>query len=351
MKTVLLTGASGFIGCNVLKLLLSEPDLNIRALVRTSSENLSHRSIMIGDIRERETVRKAVQGVDVAIHLAAFARMWSRDPQEFEQINVEGTRNVLEATQESGVGRVVFASSMSIFQSSSEIHTEANLKYRGKQLTPYSVSKMKAEMLIDSARQRGLDVVTVYPTRVFGPGPLTDANAATVALLRYRRGLLPLIEYGNQISNWAFVRDVAAGIVEAAYVGKENNSYILGGENRTLADVLKILLRIEGTGFQTMNISRNVAMRIALIEQFRAKLFHTRPYVTPEWLEMVLESSCCDITKAVNDLHYRVTPIGNALRQTMDDVLHRSDGFIPGIAAERKMNLVEKEPILLKSRN
>jgi len=318
MKTVLLTGASGFIGSNVLKALVKDSDVNVRILVRAEIERNTQFSEFIGDIRDRGSVRKAVQGADVVIHLAAFARMWSRDPIEFEQINVDGTRNVIEAAQEYGVGRVVFASSMSIFEPASEIQTESNLKYRDHQITPYSISKWKAEMLLDSARLRGLDVVIVYPTRVFGPGPLTDANAAAVALLRYRRGRLPLIDGGRQMSNWAFVRDVADGVIMAAFSGKPNNRYILGGENRTLADLLKILRGIEKVGFRPINISRDMAMKIARIEEFRAKLFNSKPFVTPEWLEMVLENSSCDIMKAVNDLNYRATPIEEALRETMN---------------------------------
>jgi nucleoside-diphosphate-sugar epimerase len=333
MKTILLTGASGFIGGNVLEMLLKGSGVQVRALVRNPIEQQSRLSVVIGDIRDRDKVLKAVQGIDIVIHLAAFARMWSRNPDEFEQINVEGTRNVLQAAQESGVGRVIFASSMSIFQPSSAIQDEAALKYRDQQLTPYSMSKLKAEMLIDSTRQRGADVVIVYPTSVFGPGPLTDANAATVVLLRYRRGLLPLIDKGRQISNWAFVSDVAAGIVSAAFVGKPNNRYILGGENRPLAELLNIVRGIVG-GRSPMNISRNVAMRAARVEDIRAKLFHTRPFATPGWLEMVLEDSEYDIGKAVKELNYLVTPIGDALRHTMDELQVRAGGFIPSKTTE-----------------
>ncbi len=316
MKTILLTGASGFIGSNVLRLLLEDRNFHVRVLVRSPIPGRLGLSQIIGDIGDRKAIREASAGADVIIHLAACARMWPRYPNEFLDVNVDGTRNILDATKERSSTRIIFASSMSIFQPMGILQDESMLTYREQQITPYALSKFKAEILVNSARERGSDIVTIYPTRVFGPGPRTDANAATVALLRYRHGYLPLIEGGVQISNWAFVKDVAAGIVSAAINERPSDRYILGGVNRTLAQILEILRGISGGGFRPFHVSQYTAMKIAQYEGWRSKLFHAKPLVTPEWLETILEDTSLDVGKAARELHYRITPIEAAMRET-----------------------------------
>ena len=167
--------------------------------------------------------------------------------------------------------------------------------------------------------ERGLAAITVYPTRVFGPGRMTDGNAATKAIDLYMRGRLPFIlEGGEQITSWAYVEDVARGHVLALDWGTSGRQYILGGENVSLREVFTIVDALMAERHIRLNIPKALAVGIAVLEEMRAKVFRARPFMTKGWVESIRQSSAFSSALAIRELGYQHTSLPEGLRRTVD---------------------------------
>lgn len=322
---ILITGATGFIGSYVLQLLL-KAEHHVNALVRDTSELSLHPGLKIfkGDITSEDDVHKSMNGCDIIIHLAALVSTTAEDRKEFFRINFQGTENLLKAAIQYKVKKIIFTSSLSAHAYIPQpfINEESLIKPE-KYFSEYAEAKAKAEELVIQYSEQGLPYIIIYPARVFGRGPLTDANGATKALYLYLKNKLPfLIDGGEQYSSWAFVDDVAGGIVSAAVSNITNQKYILGGENKTLAEVYKMADAISGRKHLKINIRQKSALSIASVIEFYAKLLKKHPLITREWLEFVTESQKISSEKATTGLNYKITPLKDALVKTIDWLKH-----------------------------
>lgn len=208
---------------------LCRPTANISSLKR---DNIR---ILWGDVLDRSSVERAMKGCRRVYHLAAYARNWARDKTLFYDVNVGGLRNVLSAAVKMSVERVVFASSsLTLGPSNGSEVTEA-APSTGEYFTHYVHSKVLAEREVTSYRNEILEVVTVNPTRVFGPGLLTESNSVTRLIQWYVRGWWRLIlGDGQATGNYVYAPDVIRGHIQAMETGQPGERYILGGSNVTL---------------------------------------------------------------------------------------------------------------------
>lgn len=319
---ILLTGASGFIGSYVLPLLLIE-GYEVTALKRDSSRKIlkdhSGLKIIEGDIKKSEDIYRAVEGCETVIHLAALVQSTSKEPGAFYRTNYEGTENLLIASKKAGVRRFIYSSSLSACTYvPMPIINEESLVRPEKCFCEYAETKAMAEMMVKDFSDNQMHHIIIYPARVFGVGPLTDANGATKALSLYIKNKLPfMIDRGEQYSSWSFVEDIAKGIVSAVSCCKMNQSYILGGENRTLAQVYNIADRISGKNHLRININSKTALRLASLIETTTRLTGRHPLITRDWLEFLMKSQKLSSRKAVEDLNYSITPIEIALQKTI----------------------------------
>jgi dihydroflavonol-4-reductase/farnesol dehydrogenase len=317
---ILLTGATGFIGSYVLKFLL-EKGLHVNALVRDPSKLIVHPGLkkFTGDITSIEDINNSIDGCDIVIHLAALVRASARDNSDFSKINFTGTENLLKAALHNNVKKFIFTSSMSAHSYGSRLIINEESLFKSKfYFSEYARSKAQAENLVIEYSKKGLPYIIIYPTRVFGIGPLTDANGATKAVCFYLKNKLPfLIAGGQQYSNWVFVENVAEGIIAAALSNIINEKYILGGENKTLADIYGIADNISGKKHLKINIGNKTALLLASVIELYSKLMRKHPLITKEWLKFVLEDVKVSSEKAINVLNYRITPIEEALERTI----------------------------------
>ena len=177
MKRILITGATGFIGKKVATRLLDEGE-RVRVLVR-DPENLERSireraDIVVGDLSRPEDPWRAANGMDVVLHLAALAKAWG-PPSDFWSVNVRGVGHLLRAAHETGVRTFVHTSTVLGLPP----HQPAGVNGAGARLTPYEETKRASEDLIRAYSGSTMSTVIVRPTRVYGPGPLTDANGVT----------------------------------------------------------------------------------------------------------------------------------------------------------------------------
>ncbi len=324
---ILLTGASGFIGSYVLRY-LTDNGCSVTALVKNSSKLNSGKNISIihGDINDFDIVKKSMKDCDIVIHLAAIVRSSINDPSDFYRTNFSGTCNLLRAAEENEIRKFVFTSTLSAYTFSNEsIINEDSMIKPDKYFNEYAESKAQAEESVISYASRGVPYIILYPIRLFGPGPLTDANAAIKAVDLYLKNKLPfLIEGGEQYANWAFVEDIAKGIVSAALNDITNEKFILGGENLSLVEVYNAADEFTCKKHLRINISKKTALRIASFLKFQSGVFGKQPLITPEWLNIILESRKLSCRKAVDLLDYKITPFPVAFKKTIDWLKNKS---------------------------
>ncbi|HEX3852728.1 MAG TPA: NAD-dependent epimerase/dehydratase family protein, partial [Polyangiaceae bacterium] len=244
MPTALVTGATGFVGANVARV-LCERGRTVRAFVRSSSDrgNLNGLDVEVfeGDLRDAEAVLRAVRGCAEVYHVAAEYTFWSKRPQQVYQSNVTGTANVMEACLQSSVPRVVYTSTVGtiglapVGGSALGARDERTPLASGQLTGHYKRSKFNAEKCVLDYASRGLPVVIVNPSAPVGPWDRKPTPTGQL-IVDFMLGRMPA--YLDTGLNIVHVRDVAWGHILAAEKGRVGERYILGNQNMTLASIL-----------------------------------------------------------------------------------------------------------------
>jgi len=320
---VFLTGGTGFIGRKIIDLLL-EKDETIHLLVRKTSniEGLKRDEINLftGGITDIKSIKEAVRGCDKVIHSAAYAQNWAQNYSTYYKFNVEGFRNVAEAALEQGVKKFIYVSTAVTFGPSFDgIVDEETPRKTDCFYTDYERSKYEAEQDVRKYEEKGLPVITVNPSRVYGPGFLREANAVTRIIRLFLKGKFPFIlSDGSAIGNYAFVDDVAKGIISALYKEHAGGKFILGGENCSLREFFTILSEISGKKAPGIQISPGIALFLSRILELIAQTFRIYPLITTGWVRTFLENWAFSIEKAEKKLGYSPTPLKEGLKITCE---------------------------------
>jgi nucleoside-diphosphate-sugar epimerase len=235
MSNVLVTGATGFVG-KQLALKLAGSGHKVHAMYRSESKigELGHPNIRLfkGTLTDRASIDNAMKECDQVYHLAAFAAVWTRKPEEIYEQNVQGTANILESALKHGVKRVVHTSTAGIFGPSGEKPNSEDNPIAETHFVHYDRSKAGAEMTIKTYVRDGMDVIIVNPTRVYGPGKLGDSNGVTRMIRDYIKGKWHIIPgNGQSVGNYVYIDDVVEGHILAMEKGRTGERYLLGGSD------------------------------------------------------------------------------------------------------------------------
>lgn len=320
---ILITGATGFIGRQLLADLIRNGH-SVHVLSRTAGplpEIPGPGSVEVfhGDILDPCSIGRAVTGCEAVFHLAGYARNWARNLETFLEVNLQGTKNVLKAAQDASVRRVVYTSSVMTFGPSTGSAIDETVDRTAPMLTGYELSKRAAEEEAVEFCRRGLDVVMVNPTRVFGPGLLNEGNSVTRMIKWYVEGKWhAVLGNGSAIGNYAFVQDVSLGHIQALERGRAGERYILGGENISFDELFALVARIAGKRHTLVHIPGPLALAIGYVEELRGRMHLGYPAITPPWVKTFLGDWTYSCRKAREDLGYRITPLETALRLTLD---------------------------------
>lgn len=313
----LITGGTGFIGRYLVRRLtaggtpvrvLARDPERARRLLPAAAE------VVPGDITERSSVASALHGVDSVVHAAAVARAWCRDEEEFHRVNVSAVADLLEEARRHDVRRLVHVSTILTLPP----HAPASVNGPCRRPTPYEVTKLAGERLASSAAESGLPVIIVHPTRVYGPGPLHDANAVTRLIDQYVRGRFRLrLADQDVLANYVHADDVAAGIALALRHGRAGAHYVLGGaENVSFRSLLEHVTRLSGVRRRVLAIPPGPVIVCARLAERLGRLGIPLP-LTPGWVRIFLEDRRADIESARLDLGYAPRSLDEGLAGTL----------------------------------
>jgi dihydroflavonol-4-reductase len=312
MRSALVTGASGFIGANLVRALLAQ-GWNVRALVREIAPSLAGLDVELvrGDLFAPH-LAEAMGGCDAVFHVAARYSLWRRDRDAVFHDNVEGTRSVLRAARAARVPRVVYTSSVAAIgvrpdgAPSDETYQSPPQALIGA----YKRSKYFAEAAVRRAVDDGMDVVIVSPTTPIGPWDAKPTPTGEI-VLRFLEGRMPA--YVDTGLNLVDVRDVAAGHLLAYERGATGERYILGNENLSLRALLERLASLVGRPAPRVRLPRIVPLAYAALGEYVLAPLGARADVAVESVRMAKQRMYYDASKAVRELGMPQNPIGEAL--------------------------------------
>ncbi len=323
VKPTLVTGASGFVGWHVARMLL-ERGQRVRALVRAASRVRELEvEVVAGDLRDPESLRRAVAGCAVVYHVAADYRLWARDARELYRSNVDGTRNLLEAARQEGVERVVYTSTVGcIGIPQSGVGDERTPVSFPEMVGAYKRSKFLAEQVALESARGGFPVVIVNPTAPVGDHDFKPTPTGKI-ILDFARGAMPA--YIDTGVNLVDVRDVAAGHLLACERGQPGERYILGRENMTLREVFGKLEEVSGVKAPERRIPYGVALAAGAVTTLWARLAGGEPKVPLDAVRMARKKMFVSCDKAVRELGFTPQPLERALARAVE--WFRANGY------------------------
>lgn len=335
MKTVLITGATGFLGKHLVETLTAEQDsLRLRVFCRGLSpwEQDPAVEVVHGDIVNRQQVQHAAEGVSEIYHLAGVVSRNAKDQDLLYETHIEGTRNVCEAAVEHQVSKVVVVSSSGTIAvgTTPTVYDETS-GYKNDVLAewPYYLSKIFAEKLaIDYHARAGLNVVVANPSLLLGIGDERNSSTRDVAL--FLQGAIKVIPKGGL--NFVDVRDVAQGLRLAMGRGKPGERYLMGNVNWTFRQLIEKVAEISGKAPPSMEPPFEVSLWGARAMRVIYPLLGKKVELDDASVKM---SACywyCDSTKARNELGFQTRNPEETLKDTVEDVhlrLYRSGQLPP----------------------
>jgi dihydroflavonol-4-reductase len=329
MKT-LVTGGTGFVGANVVRLLLQR-GIEVRALVRPRSDTRNLDSLDVelvaGDLRDRVSLEAALEGCATVYYVAAMYALWTSDPRQIYDSNVTGTVNLLEAAGMAGVRRIVYTSSVATIGLPKDgTPATEEVALRPEELvSDYKRSKYLAEQEVLKYAQRGLPVVIVNPSFPVGAWDVKPTPSGQI-IVNFLRGKIPA--YVNTGLNVVDVEDVALGHLLAAEKGRIGERYILGNANLTLPAMFQLLQQVSGVRAPSIRIPYGLAYLSACVSEFVANtVTHTPPFVTLAGVKLSRKRMFFDASKAVRELGFPQTSAVEALRKAVE--WFRRHGYAP----------------------
>lgn len=324
------TGGTGFVGSAVVRHLVASGH-RVRALARRGGDRrlLADLPVEIvdGDLTDAVSLRRILHGCGWLFHVAAFYSLWARDRRLFYDINVEGTRRILQAAAEAGTSRVVYTSTVGALgiPKNGSAGTEETPVSLADMVGDYKRSKFLAEEVARDFARQGLPVVIVNPSAPVGPRDIKPTPTGQMIVDFLRGRMWAYLETGLNLVD---VEDVAAGHLLAAERGKVGERYIVGGRNLTLREIFEVLGRITGIRPPRLKVIPGMILPLAWASEWVADHLTGRPpLIAVDAVRMARKRMFFDCGKAIRELGLPQSPVEGALHRAVR--WFREHGYAP----------------------
>jgi dihydroflavonol-4-reductase len=337
---VVITGAAGFIGSAVTRAVRTR-DAHVVAVVEPGSDGRAidgtDVELAMLDIRDAAAVRTVCEGARFVFHLAAIYRFWARDRRIFADVNVGGTVNMLAAVRAAGCERLVYTSTVGVLglepATRGEPVDETSYADVAHLFGPYKRTKFVAEHEVLRAAAEGLDVCLVLPTFPLGPGDRRPTPTGKL-VVDFLNGAMPA--FAETAMNVTHVDDLALGHVAALERGARGRSYILGGENMSMRDILRVLAEYSGLAAPRLRVPHQAALAAAAVSTLvEGHLLGREPRVP-------LEAARMSGTKMIFSDERARSEIGHTSRPARDAIEESARWFADnGYVSARRLGMID----------
>ncbi len=325
MKT-LVTGASGFLGSNLVKKLLENGD-EVYAMVRKTSnlrrlkEVQDKIELRYASLQDKDSLREALGGIDRVYHLAANVRIGSFKKKQIYRDNVLGSQNVFNTALELKTPEVIYISSISIFGSATEDIVKEQDVNKGKIMSTYGETKLASYYSFKKAYNDGLNIKAAIPSNIFGPD---DPNFGPLFKNYVQKHLKIMAGNLNANMGMIFIDDVCTGIIRVAENGKPGQSYILNSENLTLGEMLKLAETITGIKAPRYKVPKPIIKSAAVLSDLAGRIVRHYLILNRQSANLLYTSHpIFDSSKAQKELGWSSTPFEDAYKTTLDWYLEK----------------------------
>ena len=320
MVNILITGGTGFIGVPLVEKLY-ELGHSIKLIVRESSDispfqNFNNLEYIYGDVRDIESLHKAVDNVDIIYHLAAYTRMWAQDESVFEDINIKGTENVAKVAMKNDI-RLIYVSSFIALGATPEEPVDETFESRDGLFLDYAKTKLEAKKLIKDYIDKGLNAVMFYPGIAYGP---RDFNIFGQTILDITsESFMGCPGKGDNVGSFVYVYDIANGLTSIIEKNDlRGEEFILGGENMLFNDWLNSIADISGSDKKVRHFPMSLALLYGWLCELKTKFTKKMPYINRPTIKMINYNWSYSSEKAIKELGYKITPLKEGLTQTIE---------------------------------
>ena len=314
---IVVTGASGLVGSNLVRALLDQGQ-RVRTIVHRDQRGIAGLDVeqSEADIRDVDSLVRVFKHTKMVFHLAGLISLKQGDWHESEQINVLGTQNVIEACFQCKVQRLVFFSSIhSLQQEPKNIPVdESRPLVNSPDYPPYDRSKAAAEMQVRSAIVRGLDAVIINPTAIMGPYDYKPSFVGS-ALIRMATGRIPALVNGG--FDWVDVRDVCEGAIKAGFKARRGDRFLLSGHWASLKEVAALVDGCTGKHSNKIVVPYWLAYQTAPLMNLLAQVSRSEPLYTKVSLRAVQSNHHISHVHAADQLGYSSRPLAQTIADTL----------------------------------
>lgn len=317
---VLLTGADGLLGSNIVRELIDQK-YRVRVLLEPGRKTGTLEGLEIekteGNILDKTSVKNALKGCDFVIHAAASTAIWPARSENIRKINIEGTINVLEAARENNIIRMVHIGTANSFGYGNKENpgVETNPFTAGKYGLDYIDSKFNVQkILLEEAKKEGPEIVIVNPTFMLGPYDSKPSSGKFLLALYQKK--VPGYTKGGR--NFLYVKDAAVGVVNALAKGRPGECYILAGTNLTYREFNTVVQNTLGVEPPKIRFPKPVILIYGFISEILGKLFGFEPKVSLAVARISNDKHFYSNKKAVEELGLPQTPVETAVMDAMD---------------------------------
>lgn len=317
-RTAFVTGATGFFGTNLVRELVAQ-GWQVTALHRAGADLKYLEGLGVqfaeGDILDADSLLDAMpEGVDVVFHVAGDTSLWAGHDEQQTRINVDGTRNVVDAALEKGAGRFIHTSTTSTFGLHTRVVNEETPSRAATSSVNYEKSKWQSEQIVLRAvRERGLDAVVTKPAAMLGP---FDRQTWARSFYMLRDGKIAALPPGRMSFN--HVREVVKAEIVAVDKAPKGESYILAGETMVLADMFRRVGQLLGCKVPGMVAPAFLLRLIGNIGNFISQFTGREPDISAEAAIFLSGSHIYDSSKAERELGLRSTPLQECLEDSIN---------------------------------